>query len=215
MRILLIDDHAIIIAGLQILLKDMYMNCKIDEAADGKSATALFEKTTYDLVIMDLNMPDTDTVKLIKHFVNIKPQTKILVFSMKKEDVYALGLIRLGVKGYISKESNYNEVRTAIERVVTKGIYVSDAMLTKMVSVSANSHNTDSKGFADNPIAKLTQREIEIVDLIAKGHGTKEIANLTGLKTNTISTFKTKIYSKLGVTNTLELSEFLKVNTHH
>lgn len=211
MRILVIDDHAIIIAGLQILLKELFLNCKIDEANYGDKAKLLFESNDYDLVIMDLNLPETDSLKLLKYFTTYKPQVKVLIFSMKKEDVYALGVIRLGAKGYVSKESGYTELKDAITKIVNNGIYVSDHLLTKVLhSNNGNKHHNDN--IVTNPMSTLTKRELEIIELLAIGHGTKEIANLTGLKTNTISTFKHKIFSKLNVSNTIELIEVLNLN---
>ena len=110
-KLLLVDDHFIIRTGLKLVIESFMHNCKIDEADDGDSSFEKIKKNSYDLVILDVNMPNTDSFVLISNILAFKPQMKILMFSMNDEEVYARRYLKMGVMGYIKKDERVDEIK--------------------------------------------------------------------------------------------------------
>jgi DNA-binding NarL/FixJ family response regulator len=210
MKILIVDDHSIILKGLTVLLNELFIGVKVFEAHLVSEAKIEFSKNTFDMIIMDLSLPDSDGMKLLDYFVEHDPNCKILVFSMNNEDVYAQKVIKAGAKGYVSKANGYDVLRNAILKVSKNGLYVSDYILEKIL-LDKSLRSTDGKSIQSNPLSNLTSRELEIVRLVYMGKGTKDIATMIGLKANTVSTFKARIYDKLAVNNLHELIELVKL----
>jgi DNA-binding NarL/FixJ family response regulator len=212
MNALIIDDHSIVLKGLAILLKDIFVGIKIFEAQSLSEAQAEFMENPMDIIIMDLSFPDSDGMKLIDYFVEHNPMVKILVFSMNNENVYAIRAIKAGAKGYVSKTSGYDVLKVAIQKIAQNGLYVSDNVLGGMLQSNLYTPNPlTTHSDDDTPFSQLTARELEVLRLLTAGKGTKDISVLTGLKANTISTFKKRIYQKLAVNNIPELSELAKL----
>jgi two-component system invasion response regulator UvrY len=208
-KFLIIDDHAIVLIGIKTLLIDTYPGCSIDKASDETEALHFFHKKQYDLVIMDLNMTDMGGVALLRQFIEYNPDIKVLVLSMNSEDVYALHVLRLGAKGYVSKQGGFDNLKTAIHKVLNGIRYLSDNMSDKLLYQS--SQISEKIEQVNDPYLMLTPREIEIVAQICNGNSTKEIANKMGLKLNTISTFKRNIFDKLQVSNVVDLIEMSRL----
>ena len=114
MKFLLVDDHSIIRAGLKILITDFMAHCTIDDAFDGDSAFEKIKNNDFDLVMLDVNMPNTDSLGLVSNILAIKPDTKILMFSMNSEDNYAKRYLKMGAMGYVRKDESEFEFRTGI-----------------------------------------------------------------------------------------------------
>ncbi len=211
-RILIIDDHAIVIAGVKSILVDLFVGCEIHEALNGAEANRLIRDNRYDMVILDLNLPDISGELVLKNLLRIDPKVKVLVLSMNFEDIYAAHVLRLGAKGYVSKQSGFDQLRLALQKVSNDMRYVSESVIEKLL-FHEQAHNIRME-MPLNTFDSLSTREHEIIRLICEGHGTKEIANMLGLKLNTISTFKRQILDKLAANNVVELIEMYRlINT--
>ncbi len=207
-RILIVDDHAIVIAGVKSIIENLFIGCEIQEALNGAEANLLIKNNKYDMVVLDLNLPDISGELILKNILRLDPQVKVLVLSMNREDIYATHVLRLGAKGYISKQSGFDQLKLAIQKVSSGIRYLSEGVLEKLLF---QEQSTSIKSeIPATTFDSLSTREHEIVRLVCEGHGTKEIANMLGLKLNTISTFKRQIFDKLSVNNVVELIEMYK-----
>ena len=199
-RFLLADDHSIVRNGLKTLLKNSYANALVDELVDGKKVLEKLDRETYDLLILDLQMPGTDTPAMIKHISANYPTIPVLVYSMAPEQVYALRVLKAGAKGFVTKDAPLEELKKAIELALCHKKYVSQAVVQMLADQSL--FNTD-----DNPFSKLSPREFQITTLLLEGKSISEIAGDLRVELSTASTHKARIFNKLNVKNLLALKE--------
>src|SRR6185312_13942358 len=127
-NILLIDDHFVIITGLKTVINNFLGHCKTDVAHDGNSAFEKIKHKNYDLIIMDVSLPNTDSLQLLNNILAEKPDTKVLMFSMNPEELYAKRYLRHGAMGYLSKDASLNEIKHAIECALRNNKYISPAL---------------------------------------------------------------------------------------
>lgn len=199
-KFLLIDDHTVVRSGIKVLLTDIYVDVDIYEAQDGESALLLLQNDKYDLVTLDIQMPNTDTFALMELIKRKYPDLKVLVFSMSPETVYAVRFIKAGAKGFISKDAPLEEIKIAIDRVLNGKKYFSDAL--QDLFADGNDKATNS-----NPFNILSTREFEIASMLLKGKTITTIAEELSLSLSTVGTHKGRIFNKLNVINLLELKE--------
>lgn len=202
---ILIDDHLITRMGMKVLLKETLNAYKIDEAANGTDALVLVKANAYDICIMDLNMPNTEPFDLMKRFKSLQPKMKILVVSMNNEEVYAVNALKNGAMGFVSKANGYDEIRTAILKVMDNKVFMSENVISILIE-------SETEETVTNPFNKLSDRELEVSKLICEGYSTKMIANKINLQLSTVSTYKAKIYEKLHIKSVVELFELSKVH---
>jgi len=203
-RILIADDHFIVRTGLTFLLKEEFMHVEIDECRDGDSVWKKIQANEYDLAILDISMPSTDSFSLLKNIFTLKPDQKILILTMSSEDVYAKKYLHLGVKGFINKEADPSEIRRAIVSTLNNRRYLSSRMqevLTQEVL----------EGKTQNPFETLSIRELEIMNHLVEGKNVSEIAGILSVHISTISTHKAKLMQKLGVSNVVDLSKIVQM----
>lgn len=201
---LLIDDHAVVRNGVKYLLTDLYPDCNVDEAENEAQAIESVKDNSYDLIFLDINIPQTNTLDLLKYILNIKPEIKVLMFSMNAEKLYAKRYLEAGAKGFISKDAPVDELKRAINIVLNNKNYYSEAFIDTIMSGKTGKNN--------NPIENLSQREFEIYNLLAAGKSLTEISELLDIHKSTLGTHKAKILSKLNLRNMFELIEFAKLN---
>ncbi|MEO7266228.1 MAG: response regulator transcription factor [Ferruginibacter sp.] len=199
-RFLLIDDHVVVRSGIKILLSELYKPSVIEEAEDGESALALVKENTYDMVMLDIQMPKTDTFGLMEYFKVKYPELKVLVFSMSPENIYAKRFLKAGARGFISKDAPLEEIRKAIDLVLKGRKYISEAMIDMLAE-------TGGKIKDGNLFNNLSAREFEIVSLLLSGQTLSSIAHTLNLQVSTVGTHKARIFGKLNVSNILELKE--------
>ena len=199
-KFLLIDDHTVVRSGIKLLLTDMYKEVNIQEANNGEAALQLLQNDTYDLVTLDIQMPQTDTYSLMELIKKQYPDLKVLVFSMSPESIYAVRFIKAGAKGFISKDAPLEEITTAIDRVLNGKKYFSDELLNLLAE--GNTAETNN-----NPFSTLSAREFEIVSMLLTGKTISAIAADLSLGLSTVGTHKGRIFTKLKVNNLLELKE--------
>jgi two-component system, NarL family, invasion response regulator UvrY len=204
-KILLTDDHAIIRQGLKILIEKIVSHCEIDEAWDGDSAFQKIKKNDYDLIILDVTMPDTDSFGLVGNIISLKPKSKILMFSMNAEEIYAKKYLQLGAKGYVPKDSPEEEIKRAISLVLDNKKYMSAALSESLMEDALGSKSS-------NPFDSLSDREFEIATHLVKGETVSGISNKLNLHTSTVGTHKARIFEKLGCNNLVDLNALAKVH---
>jgi two-component system invasion response regulator UvrY len=197
-HILLVDDHAIVRAGLKFLLRDFFSSMSTDEAVNGTVAFKKILKSHYDLVILDINLPDTDAFTLIDRILAHVPVTKILLFSLVADHSTLKRYIRSGVKGFISKNSDESDIVAAIRTVLSGTRYLSREVMNLILDENVSEFQT-------NPFDLLSEREYEITRRLLRGDNLTAIAQGLNIHTSTVGTHKSKIFGKLKVSNLIEL----------
>lgn len=199
-KFLLVDDHTVVRSGIRGLLLEIFSPCEIYEAGNGDEAVEKMKQISFDFIMMDVQMPKTDSLGLVE-FINIKyPGTKVLIFSMSPEKIYAKRFLKAGAKGFLSKEASLEEVKKAIGLVLNNRTYISEALAGSLVEDSYSSNPS-------NPFEKLSAREFEIASLLLSGHTISDISKSLNLQVSTIGTHKARIFEKLSVSNLLELKD--------
>lgn len=196
-RVLLVDDHPIMRHGLAQLIR---AEEGLDVCADAGTAAAGLEAVGHakpDLVVVDLTLPDKNGLELLKDIQALHPGTLCIVLSMHDEAVYAERALRAGARGYVMKEAAADHLVDAIRRVLGGGIYVSDAMASRMLEGITNSRNKPGASLID----RLTDRELEILEMIGKGVATKNIADKLSISTRTVEAHRAHIKEKIGATD--------------
>lgn len=192
-RILIADDHYVVRAGTALVLESVYPKNNIDFAENYDQVKEHISNHDYDLLLLDIDMPGTQYKKMVSELKGIQKNLKILVFSGHGKDV-AIQYIREGAEGYLNKQSSKEEIREAVRSVIQKGYYYPSELIGLIVQ------NKKS-----NPSEKLSTREYEIFQLLAKGSGNLEIGNKLDIQMSTVSTYKKRIFKKLNVSNIAEL----------
>jgi len=198
-KFLLIDDHLVVRSGIKLLLTDMYKEVEISEAENGQSAMELLKEATYDLITMDVQMPNTDSFSLMEYVKKEYPKARVLMFSMSPESIYAIRFIKAGAKGFISKSAPLEEMKIAIEKVMNDKKYFSEEVLMELTEGDAGSNG--------NLFDLLSAREFEIAQMLLNGKTITSIAADLSLGLSTVGTHKGRIFQKLKVSNLLELKE--------
>ncbi|MEO7043908.1 MAG: response regulator transcription factor [Ferruginibacter sp.] len=199
-RFLLIDDHVIVRSAVNVLLTQIYKDCQVDEACDGESAVTKLKESSYDLVIMDVQMPQTDTLGLMEYFKIKYPDIIVLIFSMSPENIYAKRFLKAGAKGFLNKNAPLEEIKKAVDLVLNNKRYISKSF----TEILENTGNEDAD---QNLFNILSVREFEIASLLLSGQTISKIAVTLHLSVSTIGTHKGRIFEKLKVSNLLEMKE--------
>jgi len=199
-KFLIVDDHVIVRSGIKFLLAEIYQLAEIHEASDGESATQKLNEHQFDLIMLDIQMPKTDSFGLME-YIHIKyPQARVLVFSVSAENTYARRFMKAGAYGFVSKEAPLEEIIKAINLVLNDRKYISETLAYKIAEDSF-------AGRSDNPFNKLSPREFEIVSLLLSGQTVSDISQSLNIQTSTVGTHKARLFEKLSITNILELKE--------
>lgn len=205
-NLLLVDDHAIIRTGMKMIIADFIPHCKIDEAQDGNSAFEKIKHSEYDLIILDVNMPNTDSFGLISNILAFKSDSKILMFSMNSEEMYAKRYLKMGAMGYVRKDAPQDEIKKAITTVLNNERYLS-AELSESLLNALQSNNK-----SENPFDNLSPREFEIVQHLLHGESLADICSKLTLHSSTVSTHKARIFEKLKCKNIIDLNTLAKIH---
>jgi DNA-binding NarL/FixJ family response regulator len=200
--LLLIDDHPVMRDGLASLLNVEDDLSVIGEAGSIAEALDALAATQPDLAIVDLTLPDGSGLELVKDIRQIYPEVAILVISMHDESLYAERALRAGARGYLMKDSASRNVVAAVRRVLKGEIYLTSKSATHILQVLSNNHN---HGSAESPLEVLTDRELEIYELIGQALQTKEIAAKLKISSKTVDAHKANIRKKLDLRDSNEL----------
>ncbi len=204
-RVLIIDDHAIIREGLKLMLSETHDIAAVDEAANGEQGLDKVLKNDYDVILLDITMPGRGGIDTLKDIHNVKPDIPILILSMHPEEQYALRVLKAGGSGYLTKQRAPQEVIDAIRKVVSGGKYISDSLTEELV----REIGTDS----EKPLIKrLSDREFQVFEMIASGKTVGKIAEELSLSVKTISTYRARILEKMNMKSNAELTFYAVSN---
>lgn len=200
--ILIADDHEVVRSGLAILVKRMLPQMNIYQTDSLEGATELLKEHKADLILSDINMPGGNRVDMMHRLKEIQPDLKILIISAFQTASYEKKYLQEGANGYLSKIATNEEIQQAISSILQRGYYQSTAEITEGSSGSNEIYTSITE--------LLSDREVEVCRLLAKGLGILEISNALNLQSNTVSTYKKRIFTKLHVTNIPELISLLQ-----
>lgn len=203
-RIYIVDDHALIRRGLVTLIAGESDLEVCGQAEDAASALNEIMKIQPDLVIVDISLKGNSGLELIKNIKAFNPKIQILVLSMHHESIYALRVLKAGARAYVMKQDVVNKVLDAIRRIRNGQLYVSDEVANQMLNRLVSGETADDA----SPVAGLSDRELEIVDLIGHGMLTREIAAQLHVSIKTIETHRAHIKDKLNLRNATQLVQF-------
>jgi DNA-binding NarL/FixJ family response regulator len=203
-RIMIVDDHVIVRQGIaQLVNREPDLDVRY-EAGDADSALALLNTEQVDLAIVDISLPGTSGLELVKMMHTQKPNLPILMMSMHDEALYSDRAFRAGAKGYVMKQEATERLLMAIRKILNGGVYVSDRMQTVMVQRFLSSGMDQKVSFIDN----LTDREFEILRMIGQGLTVSEIAAKLGRSVKTVEAHRANLREKLGLKRAAELARF-------
>ena len=202
-RVLVVDDHAILREGIRSLLERSDDIAVVGEAGNGAEALALVEALHPDIVLMDLAMPEMDGLEATRRLHQHHPEVKVLILTQHDNQEYIAPALQAGAVGYVLKRSGGREVIAAIRQVHEQGAFLQPAVAREVIRDYAAA---GSGGVA--PAARLTEREREVLRLVVEGKSNKEIAQLLVISPKTASVHRTNIMEKLGVRNSAELVRY-------
>lgn len=199
-KILIADDHNIIRVGVKGLLQENFSPVQIDEASCGIEIEQLIKAGDYNLILLDINIPDTDFIKLMNWLKVYTPVTAVLIFSVHAETIYGKRCMQLGASGYLNKKASNNEIISAVTKVLKGGKYISP----EMEAVLCQPKDTE------NPFSKLSARELEIAMLIKTDHSLPQISDILNINYSTANTYKRRLFEKLNVQTPLALIKLME-----
>lgn len=200
-RVLVADDHAIVREGLKQIVADTPDISVAGEAKNGQEVLDAVSKNGYDVVLLDISMPDRSGLDILNQLKSQKPELRILILSIYPEEQYAVRALRAGASGYLTKESAPDELIAAIRKVSSGGNYISRSLGERL----ANRLRFDA---SKPPHETLSDREFQIMRMIASGKRVKEIAEELLLSVKTVSTYRRRVLDKMGVKNNSALTRY-------
>lgn len=201
MNICVIEDHPILQFALKVLIRSAAPEADVIFSNNFSDGLKKFDLTKFDLLILDIDIPEGENIRMMQRVKEKQPDVIILIHSAFDEEIYALPYITAGADGYLSKNAHPDEFQQAFKTVMNKQKYISKAIQYALLN------NLDGGNLkkAQNPLQTLSQKEIIVMQYIIEGKWTKEIALMMNIKENTVSTYKRRIFDKLEVSDELEL----------
>jgi len=201
LRILLADDHAVVRQGVKQILADAFGQVAFGEARNAQELLGLVSNERWDVVVLDLAMPGGNGLEALKQIKVEHPQLPVLILSIFPEDQYAVRTIRAGAAGYLNKESAPEELVQAIRKILLGGEYISAAVADELVLYARHDD--------DQPLhTHLSDREYQVLCLIASGKEVKEISTELALSPKTISTYRARLLDKMNMKTNAELTHY-------
>ena len=186
------DNNFMIRQGMTIILKQLYNDVFIYQVDDLNSAKKILKSKSIQLLIIDINLPRTNSLNIISYLRKIQNELKILIFSSYHKDIYAIRYLSAGANGYLKKLSSEEEIKHAIKTVMTSGKYTSKNIQDKIM----DSYILKKPS---NPLEQLSNREIEIAKFLVDGRSNIDICKSLSIKKTTVSTYKNRIFEKLSI----------------
>ncbi len=205
LRILLADDHAIVRQGVRQLLLDKGVATEVSEAETGADALAQIDRTFWDIVLLDISLPDMNGIEVLKRLRRKAPRVPVLMFSMYREDQYAVRALKAGAAGYLSKTSNAAEMMNAVRQVAAGRKYVS----AQMAEALADYVSLDGDQL---PHERLSDREYQTLCMLGSGNRLTDIAHALSLSVKTVSVYRSRLLEKMGLSNNAELTYYVMSN---
>jgi len=200
-KVFIVDDHEIIREGLKKILKEESDLVFVGEAQNGDEVLQNIQDIDCDIMLLDMNMPGRSGLELLSDIKSLKPQLHILVLSIHPEDKFALRTLKSGASGYLCKDTALEELVVAIRKVHSKGRYLSTTLAEQLAFDYMPEKN-------QLPHEQLSNREQEIMVMLASGKKVKDIAAFLQLSISTVFTYRVRIFEKLKIKNNVELTHY-------
>ena len=197
--VLLVDDHELVRTGIEALLNATGDIAVVGVAKSGEEAVDAMASLSPDIVLMDVNMPGIGGMEACRRILQDNPEVKIITLSVNKDGSIPQQLFKLGILGFISKDSPVDEMINAIRKVMAGDRYLS-------ADVANNLATQGLPGYYESPFSKLSRRESEVVNLILQGKSIKEMSEMLILSDKTVNTYRYRLYDKLNIKNDVELT---------
>lgn len=200
-KILLADDHAVVRQGLRQILSEIPEVSQVGEAPTGEEALMLVRAEHWDVLVLDMSMPGRGGLDVLKDVRRERPATKVLVLSMHPEDQFAVRMLKAGASGYLTKETAPSELVIAVRKIMTGGKYISGTLAEKLAF--------DMDRDTDKPLHEaLSDREFQVLRMMAVGQSVQQIADELMLSAKTISTYRARILEKLNLSSNAEMIHY-------
>ncbi|MGZ4965429.1 MAG: response regulator [Limisphaerales bacterium] len=201
MRILITDDHALIRMGLKQLIQAGFGNAAVGEASNAGEALDQISNKEWDVVVLDITMPGRSGIDILRDIKMLRPTLPVLILTACSEDEFAVRVLKAGAAGFVRKEMAPTELINAIKKVVAGGKYISQSLAEKLA--------TKLQQDTDAPAHEaLSDREYEVMRLLAKGNTPTEVAKMLSLSVKTVSTYRTRLLEKLNLHSNAELTYY-------
>ncbi len=200
---LIADDHSIVRQGVVLIIEEMYTDAEIHHAATLEQTHDLILNNSFDVAILDIQFQDGNCIDILPEIRKKRPEMRIMMFSSCPEETHALRYYEAGANGYVNKLSDEETIRKALLQIIEKGSYSSPTVQQLFIRKMRDPDY-------DQPLRKLSERELEVAKLYADGLGNLEIANHLDIKQSTVSTLKMRIFKKLKINNLVELIDLMK-----
>lgn len=201
---LIADDHSVVRNGVSLIVKELFLNAAIHKAGNFKEIFNVLKEVKVDLLILDVNFPEGNSISILSEIKTIQPDIKIMIFSVYDENIYAMRYLNAGASGYVNKEISEDEIKYAINTIISSGRYITQNIKDKILDFYISKKPV-------NPLDLLSNREIEVAQLLIKGYGNLEILELLNIKKTTVSTYKNRIFEKLEIDNLADLIKFFQL----
>lgn len=198
-NVVLVDDHQLVRSGIRRLLEDVEQIRVGGEAASGEEALKLIKEIRPDVVLMDVNMPGIGGLEATRKLLRIDENLRIIALTVHVDEPYPTRLLEAGALGYLTKGCNAEEIVAAIKTVHRGERYIGADIARQMALAGLS-------GMTKNPFDRLSQREVQVMMMITHGHRVQEISDVLCLSPKTVSTYRYRLYEKLGVDNDVELT---------
>src|ERR1041385_6124361 len=200
MRVLIADDHAVVRRGLKQILLDEYGALEVGEASDAHATLRLAREEPWDIVVLDISMPGRSGLEVLKELKQTRPRLPVLILTTHPEEQYAVRVLKAGAAGYMTKESAPEHLVEAVRKVTAGGRYITPTLADLLV--------TQIAGAEKPPHESLSDREFQVLRLIASGKSVGQIAEELSLSSNTVSTYRARVLEKMGMRTNAELTHY-------
>ena len=201
MKVLIVDDHTVVRHGVQEILTRTFGKVTLGEASDSSEAGALLTRESWDLMVLDINMPGRSGLDVLEESRRFHPKMPVLVLSAYPEEEFAKRAFQLGASGYLNKQSAFSELVSAVKKILGGGKYVTASLAEKLA-------NSIDRSLQQAPHEVLSNRELQVLRMVAVGKTLKEIASELSLSEKTIGTYRARISEKMGMGNGVELARY-------
>jgi two-component system, NarL family, invasion response regulator UvrY len=201
LRVIITDDHPVVLKGLKEIISEGFDDVTIDVSTKGYDLLSKINNNDYDIVILDISLPDINGLEVLKEIKKRKRKQHVLILSMYPEENYAARALKNGAQGYLTKVSASDELVLAVRKILSGKKYVSPAFAEKMML----DFESDT---GKPPHENLSDREFQVLSMIGKGKAVKEIAGELHLSANTVRTYRARILEKIGLRGTNELIHY-------
>jgi len=200
-KILIVDDHAIVRKGLIQILIESYPDALLFEAISSEEVYKLLKLHNWDIILLDISLPGRNGIDLLKQLRSDGIKVPILILSMHDEEQYAIRVLKAGASGYINKNMATEELTLAIQKLLDGKKYISEFVANQLLEKPQAENEK-------NILQLLSDRELQVFVHLSKGKSVSEIANEISLSVNTISTYRSRILEKLGLNNNVDIIKF-------